>query len=64
MKELSFEQMEELNGGLWQFAAGYLGGKLIDGLIYCENNWTNYGTGTYNSLMWKCMTNAGTHGWY
>jgi hypothetical protein len=62
-KSLSLEKMEVLEGGVWQFVAGYLGGKLIDGLIYCENNWTDYGNGTYNSLMYKCLTNGKAYGW-
>ena len=65
MIKLNQDQIESVNGGLWQFVAGYAGGKLIDGLIYCENNWSSgdYGYGTYNQLMGRCMTDPATYGW-
>ncbi len=36
-----------------------VGGIIYDGvkaLAYCENHWQDFGTGSYDSLMAKCMT--------
>ena len=33
MRVISSDEMNEVSGGFWNFFAGYIGGKAIDGLI-------------------------------
>lgn len=41
MKKLTLSDIEKVNGGFWNFAAGYVGGKIID--AYAD--WVSNGAG-------------------
>ena len=66
MIELNSVEVQEVNGGFIQFLAGAIaGGVIYDAakvLYKCENNWSSYGTCSYNSLMYKCMTDTSNWG--
>ncbi|MBR8845661.1 MULTISPECIES: hypothetical protein [Pseudoalteromonas] len=38
MKEINKKQIQEVNGGYWNFVVGYLGGKAIDAFIDYSKN--------------------------
>lgn len=69
MQELNMVEVDEVSGAIalgW-FPSALLGGLVYDSvkvLIKCERSWDSgdYGYGTYNQLMGRCMSTGSNWG--